>query len=530
MRQVSCTVIAGILRRVASLPICHAVTVGNDVRTAGVVAPQSPPAVVWDDQIQLHIDLIDVMTRDIPSVAHVLSIIALRLAGPCGLRAASVFTLDPDDGSLTPDATHGDVAGDDITVAGRVFRAPAGAPPVVAGHRTAVRLRIGGRTLGVLVLTGSALAALRPYVAGTIALQLASTLQVLEADRHHQHVAHAATTIRRLFEEGTSAMSVEDAGRLLATATGEAFRTERAAVHLIGPDGRIRYATGVGMTERMSEELTRNLVGKVAADSPVWQAMLELEGPLLVGDVERTRIRAGGFVETLDLRSFIAMPLLSASGPAGMVMCGNSGTRHWSGRDQALARQVAMEGALIVDSARLRQSERRHVTELTRQAYHDGLTGLPNRSQLLDRASQEVEIAMATGARLALLLLDLDGFKKINDTVGHHAGDLLLQAVGHRLQSVVRDHDVVARLGGDEFAVLLARNPDVRTASAIAARLHARLCDPYDIDGREIRIGASIGIALFPSDADDMTTLMRGADAAMYRAKREGGGVRIAGG
>jgi diguanylate cyclase (GGDEF)-like protein len=505
------------------------VTLRNEVLTMGTAEANLAPTILWDDQVQLYLDLVEAMTRDIPSVAHVLSIVAGRLAAPCGMRAASVFVLEPDDGRLLLEAKYADAAADDVNIAGRVFRVSAAAPPVVHGERMAIRLRIGGQTLGVLVLTGNAMAELRPNVSGMIALQLASTLQVLAAERHHQYVTHATGTVRRLFEEGTSATSVEDAGRLLAKATGEAFRTERAALYLIGPDGRIRYAAGVGVTEQLSAEISASLVGKVAADSPAWRAMQLLNGPLLVGDVSRAEVRPGGFAQTLELNSFIAIPLTSASGPVGVVMCGDSGTtRHWTGRDRSLAQQVAMEGTLIVDSARLRQAERQHVAELTRQAYHDGLTGLANRSHLLERAEQEVAAALANSGNLALLLLDLDGFKRVNDTVGHHAGDALLQSVGRRLQTEIRDHDIVARLGGDEFAILLAGNPDARTATAIAGRIHARLCEPYDIDGGLVRVGASIGVALLPRDSNDMATLMRGADAAMYRAKREGGGVRTA--
>ncbi len=506
-------------------------TVGNDVRTFGAEAPTAAEPLPDDDQTLVHNDLVAVMTRDIPSVAHVLDIIAGRLGGPCGMRAASIFTLDPDDGSLTPGVTRGDAAGDDITLAGQVFRMPAGAPGVRDGTRTALRLRIGGRTLGVLVLTGHRIAALRPEVAATIGLHLATTLQALAAEQDHQYVAHTNATIRGLFEHGTSAATVEEAGRLLARATSAAFRTERAAVQLVGPDGRICYAAGVGVTEEISDGLNRNLTGRPAADSPVWRAMAGRGdgGPMLVDDVPHTEIRPGGFIETMGLRSFLAMPLMSASGPVGMVMCGDAGgTRRWTGRDRTLARQMAMEGALIVDSARLRQAERQHVAELTRQAYHDALTGLPNRTQLLWRAEQEVGTALASGGRLALLLLDLDGFKRVNDTAGHHAGDALLEAVGRRLGTGLRDRDVVARLGGDEFAILLAGDPDPASATAAAERLHARLCEPYEIEGREVRVGASIGVALYPADAADMPALMRSADAAMYRAKRAGGGVRPA--
>jgi diguanylate cyclase (GGDEF)-like protein len=517
------------LKRVASLPILEIVTLSSSVvQTVGDYSPTvSTP--VLDEQDRLLVDLVEVMTRDIPSLAHVLAIMDRRLSGPCEMHSATVFTLDPDDGSLLAAARLGEPGPGDLALAGRVFRASAGAPPVLAGERTAIRLRIGGQTIGVLVLAGRRIAALRPEVTAAVALQLAATLQVLAAERHRQNVAHATATIRKLFEEGTAAATVEAAGQLLAKATGEAFRTERAAVHLVGPDGRIRWAVGVGMTEEKNDDLLVNLVGKVAAESPVWQAMQQCNGPVLVGDVDEAEVRPGGFAAIMGLRSFVAMPLMSASGAVGMVMCGDSGqTRRWTGRDHSLAQQMAMEGGLIVDSARMRQAEQQHVAELTRQAYHDALTGLPNRSQLLDRAEQEVEVATASSGSIALLLLDLDGFKRVNDTVGHHAGDALLQAVGHRLQTAIRDHDVVARLGGDEFAILLARDPDENAASAVAERIHARLCEPFDIEGLEVHVGASVGIALFPTHAADMPALMRAADAAMYCAKRQGGGVRLA--
>ncbi|MEV4642236.1 diguanylate cyclase [Actinoplanes sp. NPDC049548] len=500
-------------------------TLGSPLRTPGGGLATGALLPVLDEQAQLLADLVEVMTRDIPSLDHILGIVDRRLRVTCGMTAATVFTLDPDDGSLRAAATRGPAADDDLRLAGRVFRVSAGAPPVRVGDRMAIRLRIGGQTVGVLVLTATDLDMLRPETAAGTALQVAATLQVLSAEVHRQYTEHATATIRKLFEDGATATSVEAAGQLLAKATGEAFRTEKAAVHLLGPDGTIRHAIGVGLTEAMTETLQRNLIGRRAADSPVWQVMQKIDGPVLVSDTTKTDVRVGGFVETMQLRSFLAMPLMSASGPVGVVMCGDSRVRTWSGRDHSLARQVAMEGALIVDGARMRQAERQHMAELTRQAYHDALTGLPNRSHLMERAEREVEIAMATSGRIALLLLDLDGFKRVNDTVGHHAGDALLQAVGMRLQTALRDHDVVARLGGDEFAILLTRNPDGDSAAAIAARIHARLSEPYDIEGREVKVGASIGIALFPADADDMTTLMRGADAAMYRAKRGGGGV-----
>jgi diguanylate cyclase (GGDEF)-like protein len=179
----------------------------------------------------------------------------------------------------------------------------------------------------------------------------------------------------------------------------------------------------------------------------------------------------------------------------------------------------------------MRQAAQAHVAELSHQAFHDSLTGLPNRSHLLGRAEDAVRQAAETGTRVALLLLDLNDFKQVNDTAGHEAGDLLLQRVAQRLLGSVRDNDVVARLGGDEFAIVLTRNPDATAAGHVAERIVERLRGPFRIDGRQVQVGGSVGIALFPDDAGEYAALMRAADAAMYDAKRDtkqdGGGYRF---
>jgi diguanylate cyclase (GGDEF)-like protein len=480
-------------------------------------------------QTRLLTELVAFMTRDTPSVEHLLDLVADRLRAVAGVVSATVCTLEPEDGRLLPVARLGEPRADDPVLAGRVFRTPAGAPPVSDGDRIAVRLRAGGQTVGVLVLTGSDLAVLRPETVAAVGLHLAGTLQALVAERQRQFLTHSTATIRRLFEEGTDATSVEAAGELLARATLDAFRIERAALCLTDADGKIRHAVGVGISDEHSEALSRAVTGRYGADSPVWRTAVAVGKPILVDDADETPVRAGGLVRTLGLRSYLVLPLLSASGAVGIVICGDaSGPRAWNARDRVLAGQLAVEGALIVESARLRQAEQVHVAELTRQAFHDALTGLPNRSHLLDRAEQAVEAAGTAGGRAALLLIDLDGFKAVNDTVGHHAGDALLCAVAQRLLGSVRDLDLVARLGGDEFAVLLTCDPDEQRARAIAERIHDRLREPFLIEEHEITIGGSIGVALFPDHAADVQTLIRGADALMYEAKRAGGGIRVA--
>jgi diguanylate cyclase (GGDEF)-like protein len=153
------------------------------------------------------------------------------------------------------------------------------------------------------------------------------------------------------------------------------------------------------------------------------------------------------------------------------------------------------------------------------QALHDVLTGLPNRRRFDSWLGQSVESARGRAGSVGLLLLDLDGFKEVNDTLGHHVGDELLREVAERLRGTLRDGDLVARLGGDEFAVVL---PDADTAKANAAaqRVLDALKAPIRVQGHAIETGGSVGIALFPADGSDPISLLRRADMAMYSAKR----------
>ncbi|HLZ28266.1 MAG TPA: EAL domain-containing protein [Chloroflexota bacterium] len=156
---------------------------------------------------------------------------------------------------------------------------------------------------------------------------------------------------------------------------------------------------------------------------------------------------------------------------------------------------------------------------LEHQAVHDALTGLPNRLLLHDRLSQAIVSARRDETPLALLVLDLDSFKEVNDTLGHHYGDLLLREVGVRLQRVLREVDTAARLGGDEFALLLPR-ANAADAELAARRVLEALQDPFVIDGHPVAVGGSIGIALYPEHGSDPGALLRRADVAMYVAKR----------
>ncbi|MEA2170254.1 MAG: hypothetical protein QOF76_3554, partial [Solirubrobacteraceae bacterium] len=153
------------------------------------------------------------------------------------------------------------------------------------------------------------------------------------------------------------------------------------------------------------------------------------------------------------------------------------------------------------------------------QALHDALTGLPNRVLFHDRVRQAIESARRNGQVSAVMIMDLDHFKEINDTLGHYHGDRLLQLVGERLGSVLRAEDTVARLGGDEFAVLLPSVGGHEYADDVAAKSLEALGKSFEIDGLTLEVGASIGIACFPAHGEDGETLLQRADIAMYVAK-----------
>ena len=159
------------------------------------------------------------------------------------------------------------------------------------------------------------------------------------------------------------------------------------------------------------------------------------------------------------------------------------------------------------------------------QASHDSLTGLPNRMVLRDRVEQAVLAAERDGLSVAIMIMDLDSFKEVNDSLGHHAGDLLLKQVAKRLTGALRDSDTVARLGGDEFAVLLPRLIDPSDASVTAKKLLESLQPPFNLEGLDLEIGASIGIAVYPTNGTDGDLLFQRADVAMYAAKEQRAGL-----
>ena len=185
-------------------------------------------------------------------------------------------------------------------------------------------------------------------------------------------------------------------------------------------------------------------------------------------------------------------------------------------REDEVGAMVSSFNALV-DKLLLSESRMRYL------AHHDALTTLPNRMAFQQSLAQSVALVERQQGSLALLFTDLDGFKKVNDTYGHDAGDQLLVQVASRLRGCVRTSDLVGRLGGDEFVLLLTDNPNAEQAAHVADKVIAAVGEPYDLQGAHPALGASIGIALYPTHAHSADQLLIVADTAMYVAKRAGG-------
>ena len=183
-------------------------------------------------------------------------------------------------------------------------------------------------------------------------------------------------------------------------------------------------------------------------------------------------------------------------------------------------RSGRLTGAVVVfrDVSRSRET----AEQLAHLAYHDALTNLPNRLVLLDRIGQSIAMARRHGTWLAVLFLDIDRFKHVNDSLGHAAGDQLLRMVAGRLTAIVRQSDTVSRLGGDEFVVVLTDLTPGRDAAGAVMKIVDALAPPYTIDAHVLRATVSLGTAIYPKDGEDAETLIENADTAMYAAKDDG--------
>jgi diguanylate cyclase (GGDEF)-like protein len=256
-------------------------------------------------------------------------------------------------------------------------------------------------------------------------------------------------------------------------------------------------------------------------DFPATREVLESQRPKRIdADDPAADPAEARYLESIGHRSMAMIPLIAAGRTIGLIEVTAARGRAFDDRAVELASMLAGEAAMALENARL-------YDQIRHQALHDGLTGLANRILFRDRVEHAVERSRRSGARIAVLFIDLDDFKMLNDTHGHARGDEVLSFVANRLVRVLRPADTAARHGGDEFAVLLEDVADEADALAVAGRIADSFRQQIPFEGAPIRVAGSIGVAL-SGGTETADELLRNADVAMYTAKQSSrGGAEI---
>jgi len=305
-----------------------------------------------------------------------------------------------------------------------------------------------------------------------------------------------------------------------------------SAVAVIGRDitDRVRAEQALRESERQLQSILNNAAegmivlsesGAVQRMNLVAQRLFGLDGEAAIGMNLRQL--------AVDLAADEARSSLDGSAWLRTLL---GGRRELSGRraDGALfplelaLSEIALQPSPPKFTAVLRDitERKRWETQIYALAYSDPLTGLPNRLLLRDRLEHAIATAQRNRSLVAVLFVDLDNFKRVNDSFGHHVGDQLLRDIAERARGCVREIDTVCRVGGDEFVVVLPELRERQDAGAVARKIHASLAQPYRVDVHDICVTPTLGISVFPHDGTDAETLIRNADAAMYHAKESG--------
>ena len=234
--------------------------------------------------------------------------------------------------------------------------------------------------------------------------------------------------------------------------------------------------------------------------------------------------RSKGFPEHHpEMTSLLAVPISNLDRVYGRIyLCDKFDKTPFSDADEELASNFANALSLILDSARRMDELKKEQCQLIHAAFHDPLTNLPNRVLLRDRISQIMSHANRNQTQVAVMFCDLDGFKGVNDTLGHQAGDHILKTMAGRFTQCVRGNDTVARIGGDEFVFVLSVVESVEHAGTVAQKILNAISQQIFFGEHEIELSGSIGIALYPIDGEEAEHLVKNADIAMYQAKRRG--------
>jgi diguanylate cyclase (GGDEF)-like protein len=334
----------------------------------------------------------------------------------------------------------------------------------------------------------------------------------------HSSASTAIQALRQVIEALSLEADFEAFFRKAAGAAADLVGADAAALILLNADDRLEYQFFLGVPNAYREQFLGFCFGR---DVGVAGQALATRQPVFVPDYPAHPGAMSAFVAS-GLRANLALPLHSAGEPIGVLVVSWFKNAVHAPDEPLLALLATIATQLGVAHQRWRLEQRLH-----HRANHDDLTGLPNRGHFLERLRQAVADGRRYGRRYALMVIDLDGFKAVNDRAGHAAGDGLLREVANGLREVIRGGDVIGRLGGDEFVLLMEYRQWPEEPAMVATRVLARLSMRVAVAGGTTAVAPSIGIAAFPDDGDDAGTLLANADLAMYEAKRRRGGREI---
>jgi diguanylate cyclase (GGDEF)-like protein len=308
--------------------------------------------------------------------------------------------------------------------------------------------------------------------------------------------------------------------RTMLTEARELLRSEVASMVISGTP-TVRATLGAG--DEVSTDTTA-----VSLESDEWWQPALTGQVVCLGKPVRDRV-AREQLERAGLKDAMAVPLRRGADVVGVLLvCNRSDdVSTFTSDDLKLFETLANHATVSLENGRLVQRLRQEAAEKEHQALHDALTGLPNRRRFQEQVEEALLKARSTGRQMAVMLMDLDRFKEVNDTLGHHTGDLLLREVGRRLERTLHGRGTIARLGGDEFAVLLPSVTSTAEAESQAKQVVRALEQAFSLSEITLEVAASVGVAVAPEHGEEAATLLQRADIAMYAAKAGHAGVRV---
>jgi diguanylate cyclase (GGDEF)-like protein len=321
------------------------------------------------------------------------------------------------------------------------------------------------------------------------------------------------SSVSLLASKLVSSASIEDISELVLESA------RRITCSAFGFVGYIDSETGYLVTPTLSREIWESCQVKDKSIvfkkfQGLWGWVLNNRQSLLTNAPSSDSRSIGIPPGHIAINNFLSAPAMTDRELVGQVALANS-SRSYDEQDFAFVERLATLYAVAVQRIRMENT-------ISRLAYHDSLTGLPNRTLFNDRVTMAISRANRYRQRIALMLLDMDRFKDINDTLGHDAGDQLLRDFSNRMVSILRKTDTVSRIGGDEFLILLPEVIDAEYVDIVAQKILEAARKPYMFHDREVMVTVSIGIAIYPEDGEDVDILIKHADSDMYQVKEQG--------